>query len=226
MMVFILSGCQAGLEPTISLVPIIIQVDGKEIQANVPANSTVQTSLLKSGVAIGPLDRVDPPLNTLTIPDSKITVIRVVEEFSEVTEVIPFEQQVVKNESLPEGEVRLLQAGVNGERVVTYKKIYEDNFEVSNSEFKSVIIKDAIPEISMVGVQVPYAAKNVSGVLAYIDNGNAWVITGSTGNRRPIVTTGDLDGHVFSVSFDREWLLFSRKGTRKKEPLIHCGLSA
>jgi hypothetical protein len=33
----------------------------------------------------------------------------------------------------------------------------------------------------------------------------------STGNRRPIVTTGDLDGRIFSLSPDGQWLLFTRK---------------
>ena len=210
--IIFLVGCQTGLQPSQSLINITIIADGKEITASVPANSTVQSSLVKAGVVVGPLDRVDPPLNTLTIPDSKISVVRVVEEFSEATETIPFEKQVVKNESLAAGESRLLQAGVNGERVVTYKKVYEDNLEISNTEFKSVILKEALPEITMVGVQTPFTAKDISGVLAYIDNGNAWVINASTGSRRPIVTTGDLDGHVFAISYDREWLLYSRKG--------------
>ena len=76
---------------------------------------------------------------------------------------------------------------------------------------KLVILSDPTPEIVMIGVQTPFSSRSISGILAYIDNGNAWVIDGATGNRRPVVTTGDLDGHIFVISFDREWLLFSRK---------------
>ena len=68
----------------------------------------------------------------------------------------------------------------------------------------------------MIGVQTPFSSRSISGILAYIDNGNAWVIEGATGNRRPVVTTGDLDGHIFSISFDREWLLFSEKVHQSK----------
>jgi hypothetical protein len=37
----------------------------------------------------------------------------------------------------------------------------------------------------------------------------------TTGNRRPVVTTGDLDGQVFRLSPNKEWLLFTR---RSEEP--------
>jgi len=51
----------------------------------------------------------------------------------------------------------------------------------------------------------------IPGVLAYITAGNAWVMEGSTSERRPVVNTGDLDGRIFSLSGDGKWLLFSRK---------------
>lgn len=207
----LLAACQTIQQPLAVQVPITIQVDSKEISIQLPANSTVQTALIQAGVSLGSLDRVDPPINTIVAMNDQIKVVRVREEYSEVTETIPFEQQVIKNESLPEGETRLLQPGVNGERVVTYKQVFEDNTQISNLEFKSVVLTEAVPEITMIGVQAPFTSQNISGSLAYIDNGNAWIIEGATGNRRPLVTTGDLDGHVFAMSYDREWLLYSRK---------------
>jgi resuscitation-promoting factor RpfB len=207
----LLTACRSIQQPLAVQVPIQIQVDSKEISIELPANSTVQSALIQAGVSLGTLDRVEPPINTIVAMNDYIKVVRVREEYSEQNETIPFEQQVIKNESLPEGETRLLQPGVNGERVVTYKQVFEDNVQISNLEFKSVNITEAIPEITMIGVQAPFTSQNLSGSLAYIDNGNAWIIEGATGNRRPLVTTGDLDGHVFSMSYDREWLLFSRK---------------
>lgn len=212
----LLAACQTVTPPATVKVNTSIQVDDKTIMVEVPANSTVQTALVQGGVALGSLDKVEPPINTIVAMNDKIKVIRVREEYTEQNEIITFEHQVIKNESLPEGETRLLQPGVNGEKVVTYKEVYEDNVVISNMEFKTVVIKDPIPEITMVGVQAPFTSQQISGVLAYIDNGNAWVIEGATGNRKPLVTTGDLDGHVFAVSFDREWLLYSRKGDTTK----------
>jgi uncharacterized protein YabE (DUF348 family) len=43
-----------------------------------------------------------------------ITLTRVEEQFNTEQEVIPFERQIIRNETLAEGETRLVQAGVNG----------------------------------------------------------------------------------------------------------------
>lgn len=216
LLLLLLTSCQAVVPPKNPEINVTILVDGKESTVSVPANSIVQTALTNGGVVLGPLDRIDPPLNSIVALNDKIKIVRVREEFTEKNEIIQYEQRVIHNESLPEGEVRLLQPGVNGERTVTYRKIYEDELEVSNLEFKSIILKEPVPEITMVGVQVPFSPVNISGVLAYIDNGNAWLVDGSTGNRRPLITTGDLDGRVFSISYDRDWLLYSRKGDTSK----------
>lgn len=207
----ILSSCQVIPTPQLAEIQVSITLDGSSTNINVPANSTVQNVLAKAGISIGSLDRVDPPLASIITSGDEILVVRVVEEYYDKKEVVPFDHQTIKNESLPEGESRVLQSGTNGEKTVTYKRTIEDGQEVSNIEFKSVIITNPSPEIVMIGVQSPFSSKSISGILAYIDNGNAWVIEGATGNRRPVVTTGDLDSHIFSISLDRTWLLYSRK---------------
>lgn len=212
LLLIFLTACQGLSATSVPGITVSITVDGKVLEVNLPANSTVQNALTNAGVVLGPLDQVTPPPTTIVALNDKIKVVRVREEFIEKTEVVPFEQRIIKNESLPEGETRLLQPGNNGERSVTYRIVYEDELEVSNLEFKSTMIKEAIPEISMVGVQAPFTPVNLSGVVAYLDSGNAWLIDGSTANRKPLITTGDLDGRIFTLSQDREWLLFTRKG--------------
>jgi hypothetical protein len=44
---------------------------------------------------------------------------------------------------------------------------------------------------------------------------------GSTANRQPLVTTGDLDGRVLKLSRDGNWLLFTRKSTKAPEEEIN-----
>jgi hypothetical protein len=73
----------------------------------------------------------------------------------------------------------------------------------------------------MVGVQTPFSGTSVSGRLVYITAGNAWLIESSTSNRRPIITSGDLDGRVFSLSADGKLLLFSRKSSRPSDEEIN-----
>ncbi len=214
---FVLVACQAVPTPGLPAILVSIVADGAERNVSVPANTSVQNSLAKAGILLGSLDRTDPPLSAIVSSGDRITVTRVMEEFFDKTEIIPYDHQTIKNESLPEGETRVLQSGINGEKTVTYKRTLEDGLEISKIEFKTVILSPPTPEILMIGVQTPFSSRSISGVLAYIDNGNAWVIEGATGNRRPVVTTGDLDGHILNISYDREWLLYSRKSAANKD---------
>ena len=207
---FIIAGCTSP-QITQALIKVSINADGKVQQISLPAGTTVQEALARSGVIPGTLDRSIPPGYTTLTDGSSVRLVRVKETFdiSEVT--IPFEHQLVQNESLPENESFELQKGVNGTQEITYRHLFEDGIEVSKSVFKTVVVRDPVPEITMVGVQAPFAPLPIQGRLVYMIAGNAWLMEKTTGNRRPLVTTGDLDGHIFSLSPDAEWLLFSRK---------------
>jgi hypothetical protein len=107
-----------------------------------------------------------------------------------------------------------IQAGQNGIEQVTYRHVFENDQEVSRTIFKSVMVTEPRPEISMVGVQKPFSPVAIPGRLVYLAGGNAWMMERDTGERKPLVTSGDLDGRAFSLSPDGGWLLFTRKSTR------------
>jgi hypothetical protein len=148
-------------------------------------------------------------------------VTRVREEFVTEEVTIPFEQQIARNESLPVGETRLVQPGVSGIQELTYRILYEDEQEVNRAVVKSVTLQAALPEIVMVGAQSAYAPLVIPGKLAYLAGGNAWLMEGTTANRHPLVTSGDLDGRIFSISPDGKWLLFSRKSDKSPDVEIN-----
>lgn len=208
--VLMISGCSQA-QPTLANTSIFINVDGKQVPMQVPAGTTVQGALQMAEVTLNSLDRVEPPSYTLLTPGSVIQVTRVREVFSVKETVIPFSRQRVNNESLAEGKEMLVQQGVNGIEQVTYRQVFENEVEVSNTIFKKETITEPLPEIKMVGVQKPFTPMPIPGKLVYISAGNAWLMENSTGSRRPVVTTGDLDGRVFSLSPKGEWLLFTRK---------------
>ncbi|MBI5961945.1 MAG: G5 domain-containing protein [Chloroflexi bacterium] len=195
-------------------IAVTIAVDGTTREVNVTAGSTVTQALQSAGIAPGKLDRTEPPFYTLLSDGDKITLTRVEEKFDTEQVVVPFERQIVRNETLPEGETRLVQAGVNGLEEITYRIILEDNVEVSKSSVKTVVLNEALPEIVMVGAQSSFTPLNVPGVIAYLAGGNAWIMEGSTANRRVIVSTGDLDGRIFSLSPNGEYLIFTRKSKK------------
>lgn len=182
----------------------------------VAAGSTVQDAINAAKITLGELDRSEPPLYTILADGSKVQVIKVTEEFKVEQVEIPFERQTVRNEDLPEGETRLVQAGVNGLEEITYRQVFEDGAEVSINPVKSVVVKEAMPEIMMIGSRAPFAAFDIPGTLAYLSGGNAWVMKNSTGDRRPVVTSSELDGRVFSLAPDKSWLLFTQRSEEKE----------
>jgi resuscitation-promoting factor RpfB len=211
--IFILFCLLAACTPQIQQTNISVNVIADGISQNItlPTTSTVQQALLAAGVNLSQTDRLSPPAYTLLSEGLIITVTRVREEFETQQVVIPFERQELHNESLPAGETRLVQAGQNGLRELTIRHVFENGVETGTSVVSENILQASIPEIVMIGVQSPFAPLPIPGKLAYLTGGNAWIMETSTSNRRPLVTTGDLDGHIFSLSPDGKWLLFTRK---------------
>ena len=202
-------------------ITISIAADSTSRNVTVPSGSTVTQALQSAGVTVGELDKVEPPPYTVLADGNSIILRRVEEVFETEEQIIPFERQVVRNESLPEGETRLVQAGVNGRQELTYRRVLEDQVEISKAVVKSVILQDALPEIIMVGAQSSFAPLPVPGKLAYLAGGNAWVIDTSTANRTALVTTGDLDGRIFKLSPNGAYLIFTRKSTKPADQEIN-----
>jgi hypothetical protein len=197
-------------QATAGSIDIEIEVDGQTQAVAVPAGSTVQQALEVAGITLAALDRVEPPSYTIVDEGTAIRVTRVTEEFEIEEIVIPYERQTIRNETLPEGETRLLQPGQNGRQEITYRVLEEAGEEISRAPVKNVILQEAVPEILMIGTQSSHTPISIEGKLVYISAGNAWLITGNSGNRRPVVVTGDLDGRILQISPDGDWLLFSR----------------
>src|SRR6266498_191479 len=209
----LLTSCSAP-QVTGKDITINISADGVVRNVTIPSGTTVTQALQLAGFKVGDLDKVDPPAYTVLGAGDTIKLTRVEEKFETEEQVVPFEKQVVRNESLPDGETRLVQSGVNGKQELTYRRVLEDGVEISHSVVKTVTLQDALPEIVMIGAQSSFAPLPIPGKLAYLAGGNAWVIDTSTANRTALVTTGDLDGRIFKLSPTGTYLIFTRKSTK------------
>ena len=189
-------------------------VDGQIYQVQLVPGSTVGEALDSLDITLETLDRVDPPPSTVLSDEAEITISRIREEFEVEQIEIPFDQQRLPTELLPEGVEKYdpLQKGYPGSREITYRIVYEDGIEISRTQIKSVVIEEPQAQIILYGTQQKYSPLNVPGKLIYLSQGNAIMFDGNTANRIPIVNTGDLDGRVFSLSDDGGWLLFTRHG--------------
>jgi hypothetical protein len=166
--------------------------------------------LNQAGISLAGNDRVVPALSVTLAESMLIEVIRVEEVIETEQAVIPFEVIRQPTENLPTGQEKLLQAGKNGLRETIYVRIFENGQEVSYSEVSSRDIEEAVDEIILIGIQSSVAPISLPSQLAYVSDGNAWIMDQSTANRILIVPTGDLDGRIFSLSEDGKWLLFTR----------------
>ncbi|HEY61193.1 MAG TPA: hypothetical protein G4N95_00935 [Anaerolineae bacterium] len=212
---FVLSGCTPAETPKPEI-KVTVLADGSSIDLDLLPGSTVDDALRLAGKELGDLDRVEPPGFSVIVEDMQINVIRVREEFNVVEDIIPFEKQLQPSELLSEGEQRTLQMGENGLKEVTYRKLIENDVEISVNPIKTVIIKEPIPQIILVGVQTSFSPMDIPGRLVYLNDGNAWMMEQSTANRIPIITSGDMDGRIFELSDDGKWLLFTRKSDDKE----------
>lgn len=218
----LLAGCAAPQISNSSLpLTITIQADGQLLNAKVTSGSTVAQALQEAGVTLEKLDRVEPPAYALAQENIPVTVTRVREEFETAQNVLPFERQTVRNESLPRDETRLLQPGVNGVQEITTRRVLENGVEISRGVVKVVTLQAAQPEILMIGAQTAFAALPIRGRLVYLAGGNAWLMEVSSANRRPLTQEGDLDGRILRLARDGNWLLFTRRSQKPVEEEIN-----
>jgi Tol biopolymer transport system component len=190
---------------------IQLVADGKSQMIQVTASSLSVRDLLEAvGLALGPQDRVEPDLYVQVSDGMTVSVIRVEETFEAEKRVMPFSHRTVRSEAVPEGEMRLLQPGTNGEEEITYRLVLEDGIEVLREEVSREVVVSPVDETVLVGIRSELTSVPISGTVAYLSGGNAWLLRESTELRRNITGSSDLDGRVFALSVDGSQLLFTR----------------
>lgn len=196
-------------EPEPMLIYLVADGKSQTIQAAAPALS-VRDLLDAVGLSLGAEDKVEPDLYVQISDGMTVVVTRVEETFETELRVLPFTHETVRSEAIPEGERRLLQPGANGEVEITYRLVLEDGVEVLREEVSREVIAKPIDETVLVGVRGELTSVPISGTVAYLSGGNAWLLRESTELRRNITGSSDLDGRVFALSDDGGRLVFTR----------------
>jgi hypothetical protein len=221
---FLLSACSilspTPAPPVATAPPITITViaDGETRRFAISQVITVREFLTQTGLATTELDRIEPGPLTRLSDGAIIRITRIRETFETQQNDIPFKSEVIANEGLPRGERRLQQAGVNGKEEITFRIVFEDGVQVSRSAIKREVLVEPVAEIIFVGAQQSFTVVPITGTLAYLSGGNAWIMRGDSNRRTPLTTSGDLDGFVFDLSPDGQFLLYSRTFTNTQSP--------
>jgi dipeptidyl aminopeptidase/acylaminoacyl peptidase len=199
----LLTGCDGAKR-------IAVEADGSRRIIDTQED-TVREAVEAEGITLGMLDRTQPALWEPVTDGMTIIVTRVREETEVETKVLPFSRQVLRDEALEEGETRLMQLGANGEEEVTYLVTYENDLQVNRIPSARRVTKEPVDEIVVIGVSDTLPSVPVSGTVVYLSNGNAWMMRGASGGKRPLTFTGDLDQRALALSPDGTQLLYTRK---------------
>ena len=168
----LLSGCRsAGEEPTRLTLPV--SVDGRQVTISAKAGDSVEQALADNGISLGELDRTLPSRETLLNASIDIRVTRVEHVLETRQEEIPFETNILPNETMALGEQQVLQDGINGLEEITYQHVIEDGIEVTTVISSRTILREPQNEILMEGVSAPNVPVALNGRLAYLTAGNA-----------------------------------------------------
>lgn len=174
---------------------------------------TVGELLARLGITLDEDDRVVPPETVLLTDGMTVRVIRVEVRTETRQQIIPYGRETVRDATVPVGQTRLLRAGVNGVEELTYVITLEDGVEVERRLARRVTVQEPQNEILLIGAREEVTSVPISGTVAYLSAHNAWVMRDTTGSRRRLTATGDLDGRVFDLSPDGARLLFTRAAT-------------
>jgi resuscitation-promoting factor RpfB len=209
--ILLISACRPPQQAVQIRVSVV--ADGRERTFILPAPTTIEEFLRdpKVDIQLGELDVINPPLYSQITDQMRITIARVSEENSCEHSEIPYQQTPVLNEGLKPGERKVVQAGQNGVLEICYRVTIVDGTPKDKVETNRTIIKAPQDEIIYIGPAGDVEPVPILGTLAYVNNGNAWVMRGSSTTKNAITIEGNLDAWVFTLSFDGRELLFTRK---------------
>ena len=188
---------------------VTLLADGSERSILVPASTTVSSLLEQANIVPGPLDRIEPPLDTMLHDDTRITIVRVLEEDRCQRHPIPF--QVVGPGETASGGAQRVQTGLPGEEERCHRILFEDGIERGRVETSRVIIREAVDEVWQKDARTKVVPLYFPGTLVWLSDGNAWLARGDSNQVRQLTRAGNLDGRVLSLSNDGHGLLYTRK---------------
>ncbi|HEX6384756.1 MAG TPA: G5 domain-containing protein [Anaerolineae bacterium] len=194
-------------------IQVRLMIDGDTHTLTTEA-TTVRELLDEAGVSLAEADEITPPLFTPLEDNMNVTILRVSESLEVITESIPFERKVVRNESMDADDPPVIvQGGKAGLQEVTVRIVYRDGLEAERWPTKVTVVEPAQDEIVMVGIGASRGNVTFAGTLAFMSDGAGVIMRGSTAFPEQLDLGGRLDGRVFTLSPTGSHLLYTRAMT-------------
>lgn len=131
---------------------LAVTITGPNLQLETRSRAaTVGELLQEQGVALGPLDRVEPPAEESVPANGAVRVVRGREDEQTELRAVPFQTETEYNDRLIPGSRVRLRAGVNGlvQRVI--RVVFENDVEVRRYVAEERVVRDPVNEIMAQG---------------------------------------------------------------------------
>ena len=135
-------------------VPVTLIIDNKE-RTFMTATDDVSGLLDEAEITLGTLDEVSPGLNQKIYKDLEIKVVRVIEEYIEEEEYIPFKTLRWAQPELKRGQTEVIREGQEGIVRNTIYVRYEDNKLAEKEIIDSKVVRQAVDRIIGEGTMEP-----------------------------------------------------------------------
>lgn len=144
-------GQDVGLEMVVDrAMPFTFVLYGKTTTARTQA-TTVEAMLKEKGIRLEANDRLSVPPATTMSPDLTVRVWREGKQTITVDEEVNFETETIKDADRPMSYKEVKTTGINGSRSVTYEVTIQDGVEVSRTEIASLVTKEPVKQVEIVG---------------------------------------------------------------------------
>lgn len=164
--------------------PVEITADGRNFTVQF-AGDTVDELLESEKISLGEYDIINYPRGSCLSAGNHVVIKRVSYETHSVEEVIPHETVYKQNCLLKTGRTRVLSAGADGKRVLTYTKRLVDGKEEEKRLVDSRVLAEPVTALVLVGSQAPVSpldfgvTTDADGVpLQYVKKLEAQISTG------------------------------------------------
>lgn len=138
-----------------------VTADGRTVKCK-SLEETVGKALEDAGIKVRKRDIVTPEKNSPLEADMEIVVQRVETEKVTVKEKVPFEVITQHDNTMNEGETKVLIEGEDGKDRVTYEVTYIDGREASRKELKRKVLKPVVDEVVANGTRILYNGRSYS----------------------------------------------------------------
>ncbi|MCU1457175.1 MAG: hypothetical protein JWL73_1267 [Actinomycetia bacterium] len=145
------------LDPAVPIVlrssrPVTVVVDGQTLGLSTTA-LTVREFLNNNAITLDGNDQVTPGLDQPVPVNGTITVVRMDAGQRMETQPVPYATVQRTDPTLPKGQYRVMQEGVNGSAQITYQQTIRDGRVVAERVVSTVVTVAAKPKIVAVGAK-------------------------------------------------------------------------